>query len=81
MQCNSLAYAAGRLETVLIAREIAHLFSSWPPQSNASDPQDALEHALAGIDPDSCLFLAAVATSKSPDVPSVIGGWVDVLEA
>jgi hypothetical protein len=80
VQCNSLQYVAGRVETVVIAREIAHLFSSWPPQSNASASQDALDHGLAVVDKDACLFLVAALTSSS-DNPSVIGGWLDILEA
>lgn len=81
VQCNNLKFVSGRVETVVIAREIAHLFSAWPPQSNASDAQDALEHGLALIEGDACLFLVGVAVTSSSDNPSVIGGWFDILEA
>ena len=80
VQCNGLTYPSGRVETVVITRDISHLFSSWPPQSNASDPQDALDHGLAVIDEDACLFLVSALTSSTNN-PSVIGGWLDILEA
>lgn len=81
VQCNNLSYPSGRVETVVIVREIAHLFSSWPPQSNASDPQDALEHALVQIDANACLFLVAESFAASGGDPTVLGGWLDILEA
>ncbi|MCX6622085.1 MAG: hypothetical protein NTY38_13655 [Acidobacteria bacterium] len=81
VQCNNLTFPTNKVEMVVIVREIAHLFSSWPPQSNLSDAQDALDHGLAQIDQGSCLFLVGEAQTTSPDAPAVIGGWLDVLEA
>jgi len=81
VQCNALNFVAARTETVVIVREIGHMFSVWPPQTNRSDPTDALENALAPIDDQACLMLVAESPTASPDTPSVITGWFDVIEA
>ncbi len=81
VQCNNLNFTANKFETVVIAREISHLFSSWPPQTTFSDPQDCLDHGLAQVDSNSCLFLVAASQATSPDNPNLINGWLDILEA